>query len=321
VQTPSRSDLHVHSKYSDRPAEWLLWRAGSPECFVEPMDVYRRAKQRGMDFVTISDHNSIRGAIEIADLPGVFLSAEVTTYFPEDGCKIHVLVSGIDEEQFRMIQELRASIYDLHPYLVDEGVIATVNHPLFRVNDRLSTDHIEKLLLMFARFELVNGTRNERPAELLRAILDSLTPEMMEAMADRHGMAPTGCEPWRKWATGGSDDHSGVHIAAAYTQTPHVATVEEFLAHLRHGRHGAGIVVDPDEPGSLARAMALLVEDPDLHHRCRQAALCTAGESSWDAIWGQMWETMRIEPDAAEAPERGRRQAESARELIVMDVA
>ena len=29
--------------------------------------------------------------------PGTFLSAEVTTYFPENGCKVHVLVLGIDE--------------------------------------------------------------------------------------------------------------------------------------------------------------------------------------------------------------------------------
>ncbi len=81
-------------------------------------------RQRGMDFVTISDHNCIRGALEIADLPGTFISAEVTTYFPENGCKIHILVLGIDEEQFRMIQEMRADIYQLQQYLADEDIFA-----------------------------------------------------------------------------------------------------------------------------------------------------------------------------------------------------
>src|SRR5690242_11007196 len=95
--TPSRADLHVHSKYSDRPSEWLLRRIGAPESFTEPLEVYRRARARGMAFVTISDHNRIEGALEIAHLPGTFLSNEVTTYFPEDGCKIHCLVSGITE--------------------------------------------------------------------------------------------------------------------------------------------------------------------------------------------------------------------------------
>jgi hypothetical protein len=109
----SKCDLHVHSKYSDRPSEWFLRRMGTPESFVEPQEVYRHARQKGMDFVTISDHNCIRGALEIAHLPGAFISNEVTTYFPENGCKVHILVTGIGEQQFRMIQELRANIYTL----------------------------------------------------------------------------------------------------------------------------------------------------------------------------------------------------------------
>ena len=59
-----------------------------------------------MQFVTISDHNRIEGALAIAHLPGTFISSEITTYFPEDGCKIHCLVTGISEQQFHTIQEL-----------------------------------------------------------------------------------------------------------------------------------------------------------------------------------------------------------------------
>jgi predicted metal-dependent phosphoesterase TrpH len=130
----SKADLHVHSKHSDRPSEWFLRRIGAPESYADPLEIYRRAQHRGMDFVTISDHNCIRGALEIAHLNGTFLSSEVTTYFPEDGCKVHVLVLGIDESQFRTIQELRANVYDLHRFLIEEDVIASVSHPLYRVN-------------------------------------------------------------------------------------------------------------------------------------------------------------------------------------------
>jgi len=28
-----KADLHLHSKYSDRPSEWFLRRIGAPECF------------------------------------------------------------------------------------------------------------------------------------------------------------------------------------------------------------------------------------------------------------------------------------------------
>ena len=72
----SRADLHVHSKYSDRPSEWFLRRIGSPESFVEPLALYNTCREHGMDYVTITDHNSINGALEIAHLPGTFLSSE-----------------------------------------------------------------------------------------------------------------------------------------------------------------------------------------------------------------------------------------------------
>jgi len=233
----SRADLHVHSKYSNRPSEWFLRRVGAPECFVEPLEVHRQATRKGMDFVTIADHNCIRGAQEIAHLRGTFLSCEVTTYFPENGCKVHCLVSGIDETQFEMIQELRASIYDLQQYLVDEDIICSITHPLYRVNDRLLIDQVEKLLVMFNRFEAINGSRDPRSALMFRALLDNLTQEHIEEMASRHGLEPVGPHPWKKATIGGSDDHSGIHIASAHTVTPKADTVDEFLAHLRAGRH------------------------------------------------------------------------------------
>ena len=95
----SRADLHVHSKYSNRPSEWILRRLGSPESFVEPVELYHTVRRRGMQFVTISDHNCIDGALEIAHLPGTFISNEVTTYFPEDRCKVHFLVVGITDRK------------------------------------------------------------------------------------------------------------------------------------------------------------------------------------------------------------------------------
>ena len=236
----SRADLHVHSKYSDRPSEWFLRRIGAPECFVEAGSIYEEMRNRGMDFVTISDHNCIRGALEIAHLPGTFISNEVTTYFPENGCKIHCLVLGITETQFETIQEIRENIYDLHKYLMDEDIIHSIAHPLYRVNSRLTTDQVEKLLLMFKRFELVNGTRDAHASDVFRIICENLTPRMIEQMAERHGIDPCGPLSWKKWFTGGSDDHSGAYPAAAHTITPYAEDVEEFLAHLRRGDHEPG---------------------------------------------------------------------------------
>jgi hypothetical protein len=236
----SRADLHVHSRYSDRPSEWFLRRIGAPESFMEPMEVYRRAKARGMDFVTISDHNKIDGALEIGHLPDTFISCEVTTYFPDAGAKVHFLVSGITEAQFETIDRLREDIFELREYVIENEIIHSVAHPLFRANDRLNPDHIEQLLLLFNRFEGINGTRDCRAADLVSVIFRNLTPELIEKLANKHGIQPHGPTPWHKTFTGGSDDHGGVYIASAYTMTPYAESVEQYLGHLRAGNHEMG---------------------------------------------------------------------------------
>jgi hypothetical protein len=236
----SKADLHVHSKYSNRPSEWFLRRIGAPESFMEPLDVYNAAKGAGMDFVTISDHNCICGAKEIAHLPGTFLSSELTTYFPENGCKIHCLVSGITEKQFHEMQKIREDIYDLWHYMHENRVIHTIAHPLFRVNDKLTIELFEKLMVMFNRFEGINGSRNPRACDIGNAIFSSLTPEMIADMSERHNLSPIGLEPWNKTLTGGSDDHGGLYIASAHTVTPKAAGVIDFLEFIREGQHEPG---------------------------------------------------------------------------------
>lgn len=98
-----------------------------------------------MDFVTITDHDTVDGALEIAHLPGTFLSSEVTAAFPEDGCQIHLLVYGVTEAQFRDIQRLRDNLYELRDYLYEEDVVCSVAHLLFQVNDALTVEHVETL--------------------------------------------------------------------------------------------------------------------------------------------------------------------------------
>ena len=231
----SKADLHVHSKYSSRPSEWFLRRIGAPESYIEPLAVYEACKARGMDYVTISDHNCIGGALDIAHLPGTFLSSELTTYFPENGCKIHCLVSGITEKQFAEMSALRENIYDLHSYMNAHEVIHSIAHPLFCINGKLTIDLFEKLLVLFNCFEGINGSRHPRACEIGNTILNNLTPKMIQRLADRHNIIPTGSTPWKKKYTGGSDDHGGLYIASAYTTTPSASTVAEYLNFIRNG--------------------------------------------------------------------------------------
>ena len=200
----SKVDLHVHSKFSDRPSEWILRRIGSPECYTEPQVIYERARRRGMQFVTITDHNCIRGALEIAHLDGVFIGNEITTYFPEDRCKIHVLAWGITESQFEEIQRLRENIFDLRNYLWKEQIAHACAHPLYSINDQLTLDHFEQLLLLFNTFETLNGGRNKRGNNLVLSVLQTLDQPQLDELSNRQGLAPSGSDPWIKGQLGRS---------------------------------------------------------------------------------------------------------------------
>ena len=214
-----RVDLHVHSKHSKHPGEWVLQRLGAQESYTDVETVYRTCKARGCAFVTLTDHNTIDGALELAALhpADCFVSTEATAYFPEDGCKIHVLCYGITVAQFHGIQKARENIYNLRDYLKIEGIACSVAHGTFDINGRLTVEHLEKLILLFNTFESANGTRGESGNRLWNEVLHSLTPETLNTLAARHAIEPWGEEPWRKGFTGGSDDHAGLFQGETYT--------------------------------------------------------------------------------------------------------
>jgi len=230
-----KCDMHVHSKYSTRPAEWVLQKIGCSESYTEPMRLYQIAKNRGMGLVTITDHNVIDGALSIAHLPDTFVSEEVTTYFPEDGCKVHVLAWNITEAQHAEIQKIRENIYDLVQYLLLEGIEHGVAHPMYDMNKKLTPDHFEKELLMFRNFEL-NGSRDDFQNDIIREIMNSLTEDDINFLADKHDMAPFAPEAWRKRLTAGSDDHSSLNIARSFTEAFEAYDRASFLGELRQGR-------------------------------------------------------------------------------------
>jgi glycosyltransferase involved in cell wall biosynthesis len=231
----SRCDLHIHSRFSARSEEWLFRRFDFPDSYSDPRELYRLARDAGMDFVTITDHDTIGGNLEIAELEGTFISEEVTTYFPHDPCKIHLLAWGISERQHAEIVKVRDNILDLQSYLQLEGIAHSVAHPLYSINGKLEASHLERLILLFKHFEGINGLRDQLLSELGRELLSGLTPEKIEEWANRHNLQPTHDEPWRKILTGGSDDHGGQFVAGAFTETPKARTTAEFLAHVRGG--------------------------------------------------------------------------------------
>ncbi len=200
---------------------------GCPESFTEPRELYDVARLRGMDAVTIADHNTIAGALAIADLPHVFISCEYTVYFPEDRRKVHVLAFDINEEHHEQLLEARQDIYRFTNYLNENHIAHACAHPLYSPNDHLDQTHIEKLLLLYHVWEW-NGDLAPAMNQAMRSLTQRMTPEKFTALRDRHDITPYGCEPWRKRIIAGSDDHSSLTVATTYTEVPGASDFKEF---------------------------------------------------------------------------------------------
>jgi glycosyltransferase involved in cell wall biosynthesis/predicted metal-dependent phosphoesterase TrpH len=212
-----RADLHVHSRFSTDSGNYALRRARLGESYTEPQRVYDVCKQRGMKFVTISDHNTVEGALHIAHLPDTFVSVEVTTRIPEDDVPLHVLVWDLTEEDHRDLQQYRPSVTDLVAFLNERQLAHALAHPLYRMGAQLTPAHMAQLLELFTVWEGRNGARPEEANGLACKL------------AATRGLA----------LTGGSDDHGALDIATTWTQADG-ETPQDFLAAVMRGDCATG---------------------------------------------------------------------------------
>jgi len=210
----TRADLHCHSTASETSKLGVQRAVGLPECATPPHEVYELAKARGMDFVTITDHDTIAGCLELTDLPDTFVSEELTTWFRGEPQAVHVLCWGITPDDHDWLQAHAGDVETVATYLGEHEIACALAHPFYAVEAPLTARHRRRLAELFPVWETRNGSR---------------APELNAPAAiyiETHG--GTG--------VGGSDDHAGVDIGRTFTAAPPAATPDEFLAHLRAGR-------------------------------------------------------------------------------------
>jgi predicted metal-dependent phosphoesterase TrpH len=218
--TLKRADLHCHSRFS---VFKYFRRANTRDCYNPPEDVYRLAKERGMSYVTLTDHDSIDGALYLLnkypDMTDFFIGEEVESYFPETGQRIHIGVWGLDEAQHREIQRLRPNIRELVPYMKSQQIIFGINH-LFQ-NYRMKNvvgRYIAELLEMFEVFEVLNGA--------MASFHNRMVQQLVQHVKEHHGKHIA--------MIGGSDAHTLKHVAKVHTVSKG-ETVHEFLENIRAG--------------------------------------------------------------------------------------
>ena len=213
VTAGSRADLHCHSTASRVGKLGLQRSIGLPECATPPVEVYELAKRRGMDFVTITDHDSIEGVLEIADRPDVFISEELTASFKGEPQAVHVLCYGITSGDHERLQALSGDVEACAAYIQEREIACALAHPFFTVEAPLTARHRRRLAQLFPIWETRNGAR---PREL-------------------NAPAAIYIETHGGTGVAGSDDHAGIDIGRTWTQTPAASSPELFLARLRAG--------------------------------------------------------------------------------------
>jgi glycosyltransferase involved in cell wall biosynthesis/predicted metal-dependent phosphoesterase TrpH len=219
-------DMHCHSTASQESKLGVQRAVGLPECATPPHEVYELAKRRAMDFVTITDHDTIAGVLEIADRPGVFISEELTAHFRGEPQAVHVLCYGITCEDHEWLQAHSGDVELCAGYMHEQEIVCALAHPYYTVAAPLTVRHRRRLAELFGIWETRNGARARelnRPAATY--------------VATREGIG-----------IGGSDDHAGVDIGRTYSETPPARTPWDFLEHVRRGD-----VLARGEHGSAAK--------------------------------------------------------------------
>jgi predicted metal-dependent phosphoesterase TrpH len=241
-----RADLHVHSRHSSVAGSLPFLR--SRDCYSSPLDVYLVAKRRGMDVVTITDHDTIDGWRELMDarpdagdiLPG----EEVSCRLPDGNVHLHLGVYGITERLHAEIQPLRRNAFDVMARLRESGTFFALNHLLHGCREEAPLDTYLRLLSAAPALETRNGA-------MLAAHNTFLERLVREWSGDAPPMA----------CVAGSDAHTLRRVGRTWTEAPGT-TAAEFLASLSAGlgkpggRHGGTAAVAGDTYGVIGRYMA-----------------------------------------------------------------
>ena len=217
-----KADLHCHTRHSG-PAKHLRF-LHCRDCYSKPVDVYRTAKQRGMHLVTLTDHDSIDGCLELRDrlgeLSDFIMGEEVSAYFPEFRHEAHIAVYGLHEAQHREIQKLRANGEELVAYLRREKLLFVLNHFFHGFSDgALVRRFIARMAELFDVFEVRNGSQQREHNQFIVELLKDFRNGSRRSIG----------------IVGGSDSHTLRRLGRTYTASP-ARTREGFLADVRAGR-------------------------------------------------------------------------------------
>jgi predicted metal-dependent phosphoesterase TrpH len=216
-----KADLHCHTFYSGKTDHMTAFEP--MDSYSTPQQLYQVAKKRGMDLVTITDHDSIDGCLKFLETHpeanDFFIGEEVTVQVPQFKKSVHIAVYDITEKQHKEIAYLKENFDDTVSYLRSERIIHSLNH-LFHCfpSNSHGRGFLEKMIDSFQLFEGLNGAIDEGHNRIMQRLAEFFPG---------------------KGLTAGSDSHTLLRLGTCFTAC-RARTKSEFLAELRAGRTRIG---------------------------------------------------------------------------------
>ena len=207
-----RCDLHVHTVHSGMCN--IPGLSGiCLESYNEPVALYETLKRRGMDLVTVTDHDSIDAAESLRRYPDFFLSEEVTCTMPS-GTEMHAGVYGISERDHIELQRRRHDVESLLAYAEENSLFVTVNHAYSGLTGKRTDEDFAIFARNFHGVETLNG--------------------QMLGRANR--LAAEFARRFNKPAVGGSDSHTLCGAAQTWTEVNGATNATDFIAGIKGGQ-------------------------------------------------------------------------------------
>lgn len=207
-----RCDLHVHTTHSGMCTEPFL-RLIARESYNDPLALYAILKSRGLDLVTVTDHDSIDAAESLRKYPDFFLSEEVTCTSPS-GTVFHVGVFDIRESHHVELQRRRDDLPRFLAYLNEQDLLFSANHVFSGLTGPRTAADFDHFALSFPAIETRNG--------------------QMPRSSNR--FAATFARRSAKIPIGGSDAHTLAATAKTFTEVRAARNKEEYFEGLRAAR-------------------------------------------------------------------------------------
>ena len=209
-----------------------IFRRICRESYSDPREVYDTLKRRGMDVVTVTDHDSIDAAEALRQHADFFLSEEVTCRTAR-GTELHVGVYDINERDHTEIQRRRDDLAALFAYLGERELLFAINHAFSALTGARAEADFDEFAAHFPAVEILNGQ--------MLAVANSHA----EAFATRH----------RKIGLAGSDSHTLAGLGRTYTEVHGARDCREFLEGLKQGRTAAS-----GESGNYGKLLCAVLE-------------------------------------------------------------